>query len=261
MDINGKTVAITGAAGAIGFAMAEEFLSKGAKSVAVMEIKGAHGKEATEKLLNKYGKGRAIYVECDVANSDEFKASFDKVVAAFGKIDVFVNNAGVVNEAGFKEMVLINIGGLIHGTLMALNHMGSHIGAKGGAIINMASITGLNPLPILPAYSSTKCAVVGFGTALAENTGSRGVRILTLCPGFTSSPILSDITINQLDVLNVNKIRENLNSQYLQKPKTVAEAAVQLCERGKNGAIWVTEDDEPPYAYELPDRKQLKSVV
>ncbi|XP_043260461.1 15-hydroxyprostaglandin dehydrogenase [NAD(+)]-like [Colletes gigas] len=134
--------------------------------------------------------------------------------------------------------------------------MGKHKGGKGGVIANVASIAGLLVLHKSPVYCSTKHAVVGFSRCLQDNYGQTGVRALVLCPGFTDTSILKNISQKGLDFID-NDANKTFYDYTLQSADHVGKAMVGLIQKGGNAGIWVVENAEPPYAVEIPPAKRV----
>jgi short-subunit dehydrogenase len=117
-----------------------------------------------------------------------------EVVAQFGRLDFMINNAATAaigelrdgNIEDFRRVVDVNLFGVVHGTMAAYRVM---LRQGFGHILNVASITGLMPTPILTAYSTTKWAIVGFSTALRAEAAGLGVKVSVACPGLVRTDI------------------------------------------------------------------------
>ena len=176
--LEGKIALITGGSRGIGAAIAKRLASDGAK-VAITYAKGADAAASIVKEIERDGR-KAIAIQADAADAEAVKAAVEKTVAAFGKLDVLVNNAGTAIPKTFEETTLeeidrvldINVRGVLVATQAALKHMKS-----GGRIIMIGSSVGERVLvPGLVAYSATKGAVKIFTQALSRELGSRGSR-------------------------------------------------------------------------------------
>ncbi|KAL6444265.1 hypothetical protein ACFW04_001874 [Cataglyphis niger] len=166
MEIQEKTVLITGGANGIGYCTARELLRSGAKAVAIVDLPDSNGEIATAELKKEFGSDHVIFLVGDVTKIDELTACFDKAIESFGTLDIVINNAGIMNDAEWEPMVDVNYKGIVHGTILGLNHMGKHKGGKGGTIVNMSAIVGLQSNPIAPIYAGTQFAIVGFTLSL-----------------------------------------------------------------------------------------------
>lgn len=252
-DVENKTVMITGAAVGLGYKYAEILLRKGARSVAVVDLPTSNGQNAAATLENEFGKGRVIFIACDVTKADDFEKTFRKVVDAFKGLDILINNAGILNDKYWEETIDLNVKALIRGSILALDYMGKHKGGKGGVIVNIASVTGLHPAFFLPMYSASKYAVVGFSQSLAKMYDKTGVRIVIMCPGVTLTALVANINDKINDSIRATGInaKDGLEEYPTQETDNVALAMLDLIQKGKNGATWVSEGGEPPYAVEF----------
>ncbi|KAL7854279.1 hypothetical protein AOLI_G00211230 [Acnodon oligacanthus] len=193
MVLQGKVAVVTGAAQGLGKGLAEILLQNGAK-VALLDINEKAGKEVETQFNEAYGADRAHFYPVDVSSDQQFKDAFQKILSKFGQVDIFCNNAGILNEKQWEKMVSINLCGVVRGTYLALEHMKKENGGQGGVIINTASLAGFGPLPTAPLYTATKFGVVGFTRALAmaSEMANYGVRINALCPAFIRTPLMDN---------------------------------------------------------------------
>jgi len=186
-----KVALVTGGSRGIGAAIAKRLAADGAK-VAITYAQGADAAASVVKAIEKDG-GKAIAIQADAADAEAVKGAVEKTVAAFGGIDVLVNNAGVAIPKRFEETTLeelnrvidINVRGVFVATQAALKSM-----RDGGRIINIGSCVGERLLtPGLVPYSATKGAVKMFTQGLSREVGSRGITVNNIQPG----PIDTDL--------------------------------------------------------------------
>src|SRR5580692_971380 len=189
--LNKKVALVTGGSRGIGAAIAKRLAADGA-SVAITYAKDASAASAVVKAIELDG-GKAIAIQADAADAAAVKSAVEKTVAAFGRLDVLVNNAGTAIPKTFEETTLeemdrvfdINVRGTLATTQAALKHMKS-----GGRIISIGSAVGDRvQTPGLVAYSATKGAVKIFTQALSRELGSRGITVNNVQPG----PIETDL--------------------------------------------------------------------
>jgi len=245
---------ITGGAGGIGYKFAEVLLLNGAKSVAIIDLPTSNGENAAITLQKESGTGRVIFVACDVAKAEDLNEAFKKVVDTFGTLDILINNAGIFNDKHkWEETIDINLKALIRGSYLALEHMGKYNGGKGGVIVNVSSILGLSVFFSAPAYTASKYGVLGFSQALAGLYDYTGVRVLIICPGMTSTNLTDYVPERVIHFLDA-EYAEQSTEQFkpIQSVDNVAAALLDLIEKGKNGAAWVSEHNQPPYAVDFP---------
>lgn len=189
-NIAGKVVVITGGSSGLGEATAHYLAEKGAKVVL-----GARRVEKLEKVASEIRKngGAVEILRTDVTNADDVKALVKKAIASFGKIDVMVNNAGImplaplsalkVNE--WDSMIDVNIKGVLYGIAAALPEFEKQ---KSGHFINLASVAGLKVSPGGAVYSGTKYAVRAISEGLRQEVG-KDIRTTILSPGLIDSEL------------------------------------------------------------------------
>jgi 3-oxoacyl-[acyl-carrier protein] reductase len=186
-----KVALVTGGSRGIGAAIAKRLATDGA-SVAITYAKDAGAASAVVKAIELSG-GKAIAIQADAADAKAVKGAVDKVVAAFGRLDVLVNNAGTAIPKTFEETTLeemdrvidINVRGVFATTQAALKHM-----KDDGRIINIGSAVGERvQTPGLVPYSATKGAVKIFTQGLSREVGGRGITVNNVQPG----PIDTDL--------------------------------------------------------------------
>ncbi|XP_036140704.1 15-hydroxyprostaglandin dehydrogenase [NAD(+)] isoform X2 [Monomorium pharaonis] len=206
-NVQNKTAIVTGAGSGIGYCITEELLRKGAKKVAIIDLPIARSYDATVTLQEKFGKDRVILFPIDLTNLEVYRETFKQIIKVLNGLDILVNNAGICDDQCVEQTFAINVVALIRGSLFGLDYMGKHKGGKGGTIINVASLAGVNPFPLCPVYSSSKFAVVGFALNIEKFYSKTGVRILTICPGFTVTPLYNIETREPLNFIDDKAIK------------------------------------------------------
>ncbi|KXK37511.1 MAG: short-chain dehydrogenase/reductase SDR [Bacteroidetes bacterium OLB9] len=187
---NGEVVIITGASSGIGKACAFEFADNGA--LVVLAARRENELKKVEAEIKKRG-GEAYSVKTDVKNIEDCKNLVDKTIEKYRKIDVLINNAGISMRANFedlnlsviKELMDTNFYGAVYCTKYALPYLLK----QKGTIIAISSISGLTPLPGRTGYCASKYAVDGFFNTLRLENIKKGLNVLVVHPGFTSSNI------------------------------------------------------------------------
>ncbi|XP_028411097.1 15-hydroxyprostaglandin dehydrogenase [NAD(+)]-like isoform X2 [Dendronephthya gigantea] len=157
---------VTGGARGIGYAITSALLEAGGK-VCFLDISAREGVKAQRDLDEKYGSGKAVFLQCDVSNKNELRDAFHEAKSRMSGLNVLCNNAGVEFDEDeitrSDEMISINVGGVINGSMLGLELMGKGSGGDGGVIINSSSIGGVTLLlKFIPVYSATKAAVAHF---------------------------------------------------------------------------------------------------
>lgn len=239
--LNEKVAIITGAAGGLGRQTAVRMAEEGA-DVCLVDFNEQSGEE-TKKLVEQAG-GKAIFVTADVTQSVDVQNYVTKAMEAFGKIDIFYNNAGIegmvaptaeFDEDEFDKVINVNVKGVFLGLKYVLQQMEKQ---GSGSIINTSSIGGLVGHENFTAYVASKHAVIGMTKAAAIEYGKHGIRVNAICPG----PIKTDMVINAANKYNPDNPQEyydNLTSlipsRMLGEPNHVANLVVFLA------------SDESPY--------------
>jgi 3-oxoacyl-[acyl-carrier protein] reductase len=189
--LNGKVAFVTGGSRGIGAAIAKRLAADGA-SVAITYAKDATAASAVVKEIEAAG-GKAVAIQADASAPEAVQAAVEKAVAALGKLDVLVNNAGTAIPKPFVDTTLeeidhvinLNIRGMFVTTQAALKQMNDN-----GRIIMIGSCVGeRNLTPGLAAYAATKGAVKMFAQSLSREVGSRGITVNNIQPG----PIDTDL--------------------------------------------------------------------
>ena len=187
-NLTGKVAIVTGASKGIGAAVARTLAARGA-AVVVNYASSKAGAEAVVKSITA-ADGKAIAVKGDVSKAVEAKALVDAAIAAYGRLDILVNNSGVyefgplesVTEPQFRKMFDVNVLGLLLVTQAAAPHL-----REGGSIINIGSVvTAITP-PQTAVYSATKGAVDAITGVLANELGPRKIRVNTVSPSLTET--------------------------------------------------------------------------
>jgi NAD(P)-dependent dehydrogenase (short-subunit alcohol dehydrogenase family) len=192
-NINGRTIAITGAARGIGHAIAKALLRRGAR--VVIGDRDVDALEAAVAALSPLGPASGHPL--DVTHGESFAAFLDKARSeGGGRIDVLVNNAGVMpigpfldqSDRAIRSAIEVNFYGVLNGCRLVLPEM---IARRGGHVVNIASMAGMLGVPGQAVYAGTKFAVVGLTTALADEFSPQGVEVSAVLPTFTNTELIA----------------------------------------------------------------------
>lgn len=247
MRLADKVTIITGAGGGMGRVASRMFAAQGAK-VIVAEYDEAAGMETVD-LVRAEG-GEATFVKVDVANEADARAMVGHAIAAYGRLDVLYNNAGVMPEADhsvvdtdvetWDKVMAVNVRGVFLGCKYAVPAMEA---AGGGSIINIASFVALLGCSVpQDAYTASKGAVLSLTRSLAVQFGPRGIRTNAICPGPVETPLLMDWLVKDEEAKRI-RLARNPTGRF-GKPEEIVHMAVYLASdesRWTNGASLVVD--------------------
>ena len=224
--LDNKVVLITGASRGIGKAIAEECVKQGA-TVAFTYLSSEEKAKALEAELTANG-GTAKGFKSDAGNFDQAQQLVDDVVAAFGTVDVLVNNAGItrdtllmrMTEEQWDEVINTNLKSAFNLTKAVIKPM---LKARSGSIINMSSVVGVKGNAGQANYAASKAGLIGFTKSIAAELGSRNIRCNAIAPGFIETEMTE-----VLDPAVVEQWRNAIPLKRGGKPEDVANATVFL---------------------------------
>ena len=233
-----KVAIVTGGSFGIGKATAIAFAKRGASVVVADWIKD---NQTVQEIKN--AGGSALFIQCDVSQSNEVANLINETVATFDRLDFAINNAGIegttasVHECGeenWDRTIGINLKGI---WLCMKNEIPQMLRQGKGAIVNVASIAGLIGFPGLPAYVASKHAIVGLTKTAALEYAKQGIRVNAVCPGAIKTAMIDRITGKDKTAEKQFESMEPVGR--MGTPEEVAEAIVWLC---SDAASFVTGD-------------------
>ena len=245
MRLEGKVAIITGAGSGMGRVAAQMFAAEGAR-VVVAEYDEKAGAETVDLVTGSGGE--ASFVRTDVSQETDAKAMVDHAVAAFGRVDVLYNNAGVMPEpdhsvidtevAVWDQVMAVNLRGVFLGCKYAIPQM---LEQGSGSVINISSFVALLGCSVpQDAYTASKGAVLSLTRSLAVQFGPRGVRSNAICPGPIETPLLMDWLLKD-EAAKQLRLARNPTGRF-GKPEEIVNAAIYLASdesRWTNGAHFV----------------------
>lgn len=232
--MSNQVALITGGATGIGKAVARKLVARGV-TVVMSGRRQNVGEAAVKSIEAAAQEGAQVrFIQNDVTDETAVKGLIDQVVAEFGRLDYAVNNAAISNETAnmvqsssdnYRDMVNTNILGVYYSMKYELAHM---VQQGSGAIVNLASIAGLNGIPYAGPYASTKHAVVGLTKSSALDHATQGIRVNAVAPG----AIKTDIIAAQLEGGDENYNEASISAMHpmnrLGQPEEVANAICWL---------------------------------
>lgn len=231
--IEGKVALVTGGASGIGAAIADAFDQKGA-SIAIVDL----DEGAANQKVSKLSKARPFM--CDVSNQDDVEAMVNAVYEAFGRVDILVNSAGIVELAPAEELDFTawqkTLDVNLTGSFLVCQAVGKRmIDAGGGKIINLASQAGSVAIDGHVAYCASKFAIIGMSKTLALEWGQHGITVNTLSP----TVVLTELGKKAWEGPKGEAMKALIPSGRFAEPEEIAAAAVFLASNGAdmiNGA-------------------------
>ncbi|MFG3272344.1 SDR family oxidoreductase [Streptomyces luteogriseus] len=252
----GQLVLVTGAGSGIGRATALAFAEAGARVVAVDRNAEAAARTAESSRL--LGASGAWAETADVSDEAAMEKLADKVTTEYGVVDVLVNNAGIGLSGSFfdttpedwKKVLDVNLWGVIHGCRLFGRRMAER--GQGGHIVNVASAAAYQPSRALPAYSTSKAAVLMLSECLRAELAGQGIGVTAVCPGIVNTAITSTARFAGVDELEEKRLQKRTSRLYGLRnypPEKVARAILRAVTRNEavvpvtpeaRGARWLS---------------------
>jgi NAD(P)-dependent dehydrogenase (short-subunit alcohol dehydrogenase family) len=222
MLFDGKAIIVTGGAGGIGRATAQAFAKEGGHAV-IADLNGDSAEEAA-KAIRDNGGPDSLAVQCDVSDEASVERAVDATIAKFGRLDVVVNNAGLmvfkpITELGADDWIKVlhvDLLGAFFFTKQAFLKM-----KNGGAIVNISSVHAIETSPLVAPYAAAKSALVSLTRTSSLEGASKNIRVNAVLPGAIDTPMLWNNP-------NVKSGVEWIDKTKVGKPEDIANAIVYL---------------------------------
>ncbi|MCB1192153.1 MAG: SDR family oxidoreductase [Leptospiraceae bacterium] len=227
-----KVVLIMGGTAGLGKIMALKFHSLDSKVI----ITGRRENEGKQISSTPLLPGNPIhFIKCDVSNAVNVKQVLDEVIKKYGRLDVAINNAGILGksckivdcpEEDWDKIANINL----KGTFLCMKYEIEKMIPKGGVILNISSISGINGYPYNSPYAATKHGVNGLTKSAALEFGDKNIRINSICPGAILTEMLEELFVStgQPELAKNNVIKHHPINR-LSTPEEVADTCIWLC--------------------------------
>lgn len=217
-----RVAIVTGAASGIGLACAKRFGAEGTR-VVLADLKADKAEAAAREVRNA-GAPDAWGAACDVSKADQVEAAVRGALDRWGRLDVVVNNAGLMvfkpleehTEDDWRKILSVDLMGAFFFTRLAFLHM-----KEGGAIVNISSIHAEETTPQVASYAAAKAALVSLTRSAAIEGKPKGIRVNAILPGAIDTPMLWDNP-------NIRSGLETINTADVGKPEDVAAAVAYL---------------------------------
>ena len=222
MNLQNKSVIVTGGASGIGLATVKRFAREGAR-VVIADLHGAKAEEAAQ-LAKAAGAGDAYGQTCDVSDERQVEATVRTTVERFGSLDVVVNNAGLmifrplieITADDWRRILGVDLMGAFFFIREAFRHM-----AHGGAIVNVSSIHAVETTPLVAPYATAKAALLSLTRSAAIEGTPKNIRVNAVLPGAIDTPMLWENP-------NVKSGAEKIDPHAVGKAEDVADVIVFL---------------------------------
>ncbi|MGW7246083.1 SDR family oxidoreductase [Streptomyces decoyicus] len=236
----GQLVLVTGAAGGIGRATAFAFAEAGARIIAV--DRDAEGAARTAEMSRLIGAPQAWAEVVDVSDEAAMEKLADKIDTEYGPVDVLVNNAGIGLSGSFlqtstedwKKVLDVNLWGVIHGCRIFGTRMARR--GQGGHIVNIASAAAYQPSRVLPAYSTSKAAVLMLSECLRAELAGQGIGVSAICPGLVNTGITTTARFTGVSAEEEKRRQAKAARMYRLRnypPEKVADAILRAVVRNQ----------------------------
>ena len=251
-DFSDKVVVVTGAANGIGAACARLFSSSGAR-LALWDIDAAAAQALAAELGNE-----AKSIRCNVASRSEVEAATAATLAAFGRIDVLINNAGIFRNVDFLDhseddwdaVIGVNLkGAFLVGQAIAREMVKS----GGGAIVNMSSVNAVMAIPTLSSYNASKGGIDQLTRAMALSLVDRGIRVNAVAPGTIATELARKAVLSSAEAKE--KILGRTPLRRLGEPSEIASVCAFLASDAASyitGEIVVVDGGRMALNYTMP---------
>jgi NADP-dependent 3-hydroxy acid dehydrogenase YdfG len=258
-DVEGKVAFITGGASGVGFGMAQAFASAGMK-VMIADIRQDHIDQAMDHFSNTNLDVRSIKV--DITDRKAMAEAADEVEAAFGKVHLLCNNAGVnlfndIVEATYDDydwIMGVNLGGVINGVVSFLPKLRKH--GEGGHICNTGSMASFISGPGAGIYTAAKFGVRGLSEALRYALGPHNIGVSLVCPGLVKSHIYDSDAIRPKDLAQTGG---SPSKEFMTRLAQVHDAGMEPLEIGEKILKGIRNNDE--FIFPHPEfREELSEI-
>jgi NAD(P)-dependent dehydrogenase (short-subunit alcohol dehydrogenase family) len=227
-NLHGQVAVVTGASQGIGAACAERLSGDGA-AVALWDVDDSRGQALADRLVSD--GVRAIYVHCNVASKTEVDAAIATTLAAFGRIDALVNNAGIFKAADFLDITETDWDAVIDVNLKGSFLVGQAVAremikAGGGAIVNMSSVNGIMAIPSIASYNASKGGINQLTRVMALSLADRNIRVNAVAPGTIATDLAKSAVLTSDDAKA--RIMSRTPMKRLGEPGEIADVAAFL---------------------------------
>ena len=235
MKFENRYAVVTGAAQGIGYGIAKKLIEEGVKGVAILDMNEERLNTVAAEL-NALGMGKVLGLVCNVADGEAVDAVMKQIEAEFGKIDILINNAGIIRDAMFHKMseeqwdLVINVN--LKGTYNCTRAVFAGMRERSyGRIINISSTSAYGNLG-QANYAATKAAVIGFAKTLAKEGARKGITANAIAPDFIDTEMMRAVPADFL--------AKRLKEAPMQRLGTIEELAAVAAFLASDEASYVS---------------------
>ena len=217
----GRSIIVTGAASGIGRATAGLFAQRGG-SVMIADLKADEAEKAADEIRKQGLKAESVV--CDVSDEKQVENAVDRTITAFGRLDVVVNNAGLMvfkpieelTSEDWEKILRVDLLGAFYFTRQAFLKM-----KEGGAIVNVSSVHAVETTPLVAPYAAAKAALLSLTRSSSLEGGPKKIRVNAVLPGAIDTPMLWNNP-------NVKSGLETIDKSRVGKPEDIADVIAYL---------------------------------
>ncbi|XP_055912052.1 alcohol dehydrogenase-like [Eupeodes corollae] len=240
MEMQGKNVVYVGGFGGIGFATCKLLIQKKVANLFVIDLVLNEPLMKELKALGASSGTQVNFEQLDLCKKEQIPEVLKKIIAQISYIDILVNGSGMINDHKPEQTMGVNLMGLIYTTLAAIPYMDKSNGGRGGMIVNIASVLGLEPCSCLAIYTASKHGVMGFTRSIADEFyyEKTGIAVMAICPGITMTGLWHEFDGNDTFPYSTQLSKKFFSAEH-QSAEECAVNFVKAMETGKNDSIWI----------------------
>lgn len=238
-DLTGKNVVYVGGFSGIGFQTCRMIMKK--KITNLVICSRMENVEMLQQLQTEVTTVKVHFVHMNIVDRANIEHAVKQIAGMVSSIDVLVNGVGVLADKDVETTIDVNLTGLINTTLAFLPFMDKTINGRGGIVVNISSVYGLEPAPAFAVYSAAKHGVVGFTRSLGNEFYYRktGIACICACPGLTTSELMTNLRDKVTWGHHSEELADVVEKAKKQTPEECAVNIIKAIEMMKNGGIFL----------------------
>ncbi|EDW12407.1 fat body protein 2 [Drosophila mojavensis] len=239
-DWSGKNVVYAGGFTGIGFQLMHQLMQRQMKMKMLGIMHHMENVEMMKKLQAENPSVKVVFMQVNLMDKSSIEQAMTKMGQMMGNIDVLLNCEDVLLDKDVETTMGVNLMGMIHMTMKAMPYMDKTQMGKGGMVINMSSVYGLEPAPAFAVYAAAKHGVIGFTRSMGDKRIHQmtGVMFMAMCPGLTSTEMMMNLRDN-VTWSHSESMVEAIESAKHQTPEQAATQIMKAIDMMKNGSMWI----------------------